>query len=96
VIHTVGPVWHGGRKGEPALLASCYGKSLELAAARGLRSIAFPAISCGVYGYPIDQAAEIAVRTCRSVTQANPVIEEVTFALFDPEALAIYRSLLKQ
>ncbi|MBI2959392.1 MAG: O-acetyl-ADP-ribose deacetylase [Betaproteobacteria bacterium] len=94
VIHTVGPVWHGGKKGEPALLASCYQKSLELAARHGIRSIAFPAISCGVYGYPIAQAAEIAVRTCRSVAQTKPTIEQVTFALFDAEALAIYQSLL--
>ncbi|MBI4290193.1 MAG: O-acetyl-ADP-ribose deacetylase [Betaproteobacteria bacterium] len=94
VIHTVGPVWHGGGSGEPVLLASCYQRSLELAAGHGIRSIAFPAISCGVYGYPMHQAAEIAVRTCRSFTAANPVIDQVTFALFDAGALAIYRLLL--
>lgn len=65
VIHTVGPVWHGGERGEPALLASCYRESLLLATARNLASIAFPAISCGVFGYPLDAAARIAVGTIR-------------------------------
>ncbi len=67
VIHTVGPVWHGGRDGEPELLAQCYRHSLQLAHAQGLRSVAFPAISCGVYGYPPDDAAVVAVRTVRAV-----------------------------
>jgi O-acetyl-ADP-ribose deacetylase len=92
VMHTVGPVWHGGRSGEPALLASCYRKCLQLAAAQGLRTIAFPAISCGVYGYPLRAAAKIAVRECADYTAAHAGIERITFALFDAEALAIYQA----
>jgi len=94
VIHTVGPVWHGGKQGEPDLLASCYRKSLALAAKRRLKTIAFPAISCGVYGYPMDEAAAIAVRECRAFLDAHPEFERVTFALFDAEALETYRRLL--
>src|SRR5438552_18304261 len=71
VIHTVGPVWHGGRSGEPELLASCYRRSLELALAHGIRTIAFPAISCGVYGYPMGLAAKIAVPESLQFTQRN-------------------------
>jgi O-acetyl-ADP-ribose deacetylase (regulator of RNase III) len=94
VIHTVGPVWHGGKQGEPDLLASCYRKSLALAARHRLKTIAFPAISCGVYGYPMGEAAAIAVRECRAFLDAHPEFERITFALFDAEALAIYRRLL--
>src|SRR5262245_2559218 len=68
VIHTVGPVWNGGRRGEPELLASCYRESLKLAAAHRVRSIAFPAISCGAYGYPLAEAVAIAVRECAGFT----------------------------
>ena len=95
VIHSVGPVWRGGDLGEPELLASCYRKSLDLAVQHGLATVAFPAISCGVYGYPIDAAAEIAVRECRAFLAAQPDFERITFALFDASALAIYRALLE-
>ena len=94
VIHTVGPVWHGGDSGEPALLASCYRRCLELALEHGLASLAFPAISCGVYGYPLEQAARIAVVTCAEFIRAEGAPGEIIFALFDAQALAVYRKLL--
>jgi O-acetyl-ADP-ribose deacetylase (regulator of RNase III) len=94
VIHTVGPVWRGGAQGEPELLASCYRESLVLALACGARSIAFPAISCGVYGYPLQQAARIAVRECAQFAAAEPRIEKIVFACFSAEMLALYRAEL--
>lgn len=90
VIHTVGPVWQGGDAGEADLLASCYRRCFELAAAHGIRSLAFPAISCGVYGYPIELAAHIAVAESRQALFAHPTVQSVIFALFDDRALAIY------
>jgi len=94
VIHAVGPVWRGGSQGEPELLASCYRRSLALALLHRLTTIAFPAISCGVYGYPIDAAAEIAARECRAFLAVQPGFQRITFALFDAQALAIYQALL--
>ena len=94
VIHTVGPVWHGGKQGEPELLASCYRTSLALAQQHGLKTIAFPAISCGVYGYPIDQAVAIAVRECADFAARENGIEKITFACFGPEIFAAYEARL--
>jgi O-acetyl-ADP-ribose deacetylase (regulator of RNase III) len=91
VIHTVGPVWHGGDRGEPEQLASCYRRSLEVAAELGARSVAFPAISTGVYGYPPDQAARVAVETIRA---AGGGVELVRLVAFDPATLRHYQELL--
>jgi len=95
VIHTVGPVWHGGSKGEPELLASCYRSCFAIAREQDLRSIAFPAISCGVYGYPIDLATEIAVRETLAELDKNNAIENVVFACFGDAVYDAYRRLLK-
>jgi O-acetyl-ADP-ribose deacetylase (regulator of RNase III) len=94
VIHTVGPVYHGGDRGEAELLASCYRRSLEIAEERGLKSIAFPAISCGAYGYPIEEAAEIAVRAAGDEVKAGGPLELVRFVLFSDADLRVYERIL--
>ncbi len=94
VIHAVGPVWHGGKQGEPVLLASCYRRSLALALEHGCRSIAFPAISCGIYGYPMAEGAKVAVRETAAFLDQHPSIERVVFAVFDDAALKAYAAEL--
>jgi O-acetyl-ADP-ribose deacetylase len=92
VIHTVGPVWRGGTEGEPELLAACYRNSLALAVDNGVRTIAFPAISCGIYGYPVDKASEIAVTTTKSFLEQNDLPERVLFVCFGDDVLAAYQN----
>jgi O-acetyl-ADP-ribose deacetylase (regulator of RNase III) len=94
VIHAVGPVWRGGDRDEPRLLAACYERSLALAVAHGVRSIAFPAISCGIYGYPVEAAAPLAVRACAAFAATDRRIERIVFALFDARALTLYQAAL--
>jgi O-acetyl-ADP-ribose deacetylase (regulator of RNase III) len=94
VIHTVGPIWRGGKRGEPETLANCYWSSLQIAVENGIKTIAFPAISCGAYGYPIPDAAQIAVKTTRDFLGTADDIDKVIFALWDEGAYDAYRELL--
>jgi O-acetyl-ADP-ribose deacetylase (regulator of RNase III) len=94
VIHTVGPVWRGGGQGEPALLASCYRRSLAVAQSLGARSLAFPGISTGIYGYPAPLAAEVAVAAVRAALPDAPSVEEIVFCAFSDADLALYQRLL--
>jgi O-acetyl-ADP-ribose deacetylase len=94
VIHTVGPIWEGGHSGEPKLLASCYRRCIELAGAHRCATIAFPSISTGVYGYPIEAAAELAVATVKDVLPGAQGIEAVTFCCFSAGDLAVYQRIL--
>ncbi|AGU48554.1 macro domain-containing protein [Variovorax paradoxus B4] len=94
VIHTVGPVWRGGSNGEPELLASCYRKSMEIAGQCDVRTLAFPSISTGIYGYPIELAAPIAVVSVRSALAAGASVQEVAFCCFSDADLAVYEAAL--
>ncbi len=95
VIHTVGPVWEGGEMGEPELLARCHRRSLELAAAHACTAVAFPAISTGVYGYPVDLAAEVAIAATREALAELPAIERVRFWLFSEDARGAFEAALE-
>ena len=94
VIHTVGPMWRGGKHGEPETLANCYRNSLQLAVENGIKTIAFPAISCGAYGYPVEEAAQIAVKTTRDHLAAEDEIDKVIFVLWSDDIYEAYRRLL--
>jgi len=94
VIHAVGPVYYDGKSGEPETLASAYRRSLELASEHGLRSVAFPSISTGAYGYPVEQAAPIALRTVVDYMRTHPEIELVRFVLYDTPTFEVYRRVL--
>ena len=96
VIHTVGPVWRGGGQNEPALLASCHRESLKLAVAHDIRTIAFPAISCGVYGYPIPDAARIAIDTATAFLAENDSVTQVIFACFGAAVLRAFQDAAGQ
>lgn len=95
VIHAVGPVWSGGGNGEPELLRSAYLRSIALAREAGAKTLAFPAISTGAYGYPAEPAAQIAITTCREAMHEQPVIDEIRFVLFSEEAYSFYRRIFE-
>ena len=94
VIHTVGPVWRGGKHHEPETLANCYRNSLRLAVENEIKTIAFPAISCGAYGYPIPEAAQVALKTARDFLATDDSIDKVTFVLWGEDIYEAYRRLL--
>jgi O-acetyl-ADP-ribose deacetylase len=94
IIHTVGPVWRGGQDDEPDLLASCYRRSLELAHANGITSLAFPSISTGIYGYPVEEAAKVAIATVRNSLPGFAAIREVIFCCFSADDLVVYERQL--
>jgi len=96
VIHAVGPVYRGGKHGEAELLASCYRRSLEIALEHGIKSIAFPAISCGAYGYPVDQAARVALSTVMQFLHQNNNIDLVRFVLYDKKTFDAYALAMEQ
>lgn len=96
IIHTVGPVWHDGKSEEPDLLASCYRRCIEVAAANGALTLAFPSISTGVYGYPVELAAKVAVSTVRAEVQSFPSIQEVIFCCFSQNDREVYKRVLSE
>jgi O-acetyl-ADP-ribose deacetylase len=96
IIHTVGPVWRGGTNQEDALLEACYQNSLDLAASRGLQSIAFPAISTGIYGFPADRAARLAVKTIQAYLKAGSSLQRIVLVAFDDATEVLYRTQLEE
>ncbi len=96
VIHTVGPVWRGGEKGEPETLASAYRESLKLAVQNELKTVSFPSISTGVYGYPVDKAAQVALRAVTDFLRQETSLEEIVFVLFDSRTFEAYEKVLKE
>src|SRR5213078_1302222 len=96
VIHTVGPIWRGGERHEPETLANCYRRALQLAVESGIKTIAFPAISCGAYGYPIPDAAQIAVKTTRDFLATEDRLDKVTFVLWGEDVYDAYRQPLEK
>jgi len=96
VIHTVGPVWRGGARGEDELLASCYRNSLALAEQKDIKTVAFPSISTGAYGFPIERAARIAVRECKAFLERNRTVERVTLVCFGQSALDHFREAMRE
>jgi O-acetyl-ADP-ribose deacetylase (regulator of RNase III) len=96
VIHTVGPIWRGGRDFEDELLANCYRRSLEVAVENGVRSVAFPAISTGIYGFPLERATRIAVREVRAFLRKNPSLEKVLFVCFDSRTRHTYETVMSE
>jgi len=94
VIHTVGPIWHGGTHGEPEILANCYRNSLQVAVENEIKTIAFPAISCGAYGYPLQEAAQIAVKTTREFLTGEDKIDKVIFVLWSDDIYEAYHVIL--
>lgn len=96
VLHTVGPIWHGGNKGEPGLLTGAYQESLKLAAENNIKSVSFPSISTGAYGYPVDKAAKVAIGAVTAfLRQSTTSVREVVFVLFDSQTFSVYSSALK-
>ncbi|OAI49584.1 RNase III inhibitor [Gammaproteobacteria bacterium SCGC AG-212-F23] len=95
VIHTVGPVWHGGNQNEAVLLASCYQKTLTLAVKNGIKTIAFPAISCGIYGYPLQEATAIAVKECNHFLMKHSELEAIYFICFDQPTYDAYQGQIE-
>jgi O-acetyl-ADP-ribose deacetylase (regulator of RNase III) len=95
VIHTVGPIWRGGKNGEPEILTNCYRNSLQLAAENGIKTIGFPAISCGAYGYPIEAAAQTALKTMREFVASEDKIDKVIFVLWSEDVCKVFASTLK-
>jgi len=96
VIHTVGPIWRGGKQGEPETLASAYRESLKLAVEKGLKSVSFPSISTGAYGYPLDRAARVALQTVIGFLRRDSSLQEVVFVLFDSRTFDAYRLALEE